>query len=74
MARTLSLVRLLAGSILTGCASGLMGGLLIANLQTGLRDLLSAEHGSARLLFLIVCMQVGAVVALAIAMLPDRNK
>jgi uncharacterized membrane protein YfcA len=68
----LSLVRLLAGSIVTGCISGLIGGIGLAHMQPALHNLLSAEDGSARGVFLFACMQVGAVVALAIAMIPER--
>lgn len=65
---------MLGRAILAGSLAGLMCGLLLANWVPLLQDLLSAEQGMARLAFLIVCVQVGAAVALPIAMLPENDR
>ena len=70
---TLSLVRTLAGALASGCIAGVVGGIVIAHWQPDLRALLSAEDGLARGIFLIACMQVGAAVAVVMAMLPERD-
>lgn len=69
----LSLVRILAHTVFAGVIAGLLCGLLLANTQPLLQTLLSAENSGARLAFLIVCLQVGAAVALPIAMLPGNE-
>lgn len=71
---SLSLVRTLARAVATGSVAGLTSGIAMAHWQPELGALLSAEHGATRVAFLIVCMQVGIVVALAIAMLPDPEE
>lgn len=70
----MSLVRILAHTVFAGVIAGLLCGLLLANTQPLLQTLLSAENSGARLAFLIVCLQVGAAVALPIAMLPGHDE
>lgn len=71
---TLPLVRTLAGALARGCMAGVICGIAIAHWQPELRALLSDENGVARALFLIACMQVGVAVAVAIAMIPRRDR
>ncbi|HRO48838.1 MAG TPA: hypothetical protein PLW75_01750 [Hyphomicrobium sp.] len=73
-ALTLSLVHTLAGALARGCVAGVICGIAIAHWQPELRALLSGENGVARGLFLMACMQVGVAVAVAIAMLPERDR
>lgn len=72
--RSLSLIRTLTRAIFTGSVAGLTCGLLLANVLPPLQALLSAAGSGARLAFLIVCLQVGAAVALPIAMLPTYDE
>lgn len=66
------LVRLLAHSILNGCAAGTIAGIMVACWQPFVGGIVSGPAGGLGwFAFLFVCAQVGAVVALAIAMLPQ---
>ncbi|WP_139247804.1 hypothetical protein [Hyphomicrobium sp. CS1GBMeth3] len=67
------LVRTLAGSLATGTLAGVCGALVLAHWNPALHALLSAEHGVARLAFLLVCVQAGVAVALAITMLFEQR-
>jgi len=76
MIRTASepLIQLLARTLVQGCAAGVAGGLVVAHFQPAIGAVLSASAGSmGRFAFLFVCAQVGAVVALAFAMVPARQ-
>lgn len=73
-ANALSLVRILGSAISAGCTAGLVCGIVLANSVPSLQALLSAEQVVAWLAFLIICVQVGAAVALAIAMLPEHDQ
>lgn len=73
--KAVPLVRLLAHSVLNGCAAGIVAGVMVAHWQPLLAAILSAPPGGlSRFAFLFICAQVGAVVALAISMLPEPSK
>jgi hypothetical protein len=68
------LVRLLARSVLNGCAAGMIAGIGVAYWKPFVGALVAAPTGGLGwFAFLFVCAEVGAVVALAIAMLPEPS-
>lgn len=68
------LVRLLARSVLNGCAAGMIAGIGVAYWKPFVGALVAAPTGGLGwFTFLFVCAEVGAVVALAIAMLPEPS-
>ncbi len=69
----MSLIRVLVSAVASGGAAGLAGGIVFANSLPLLQSLLADDQIMARIAFLIVCGQVGAVIALAFAMVPERD-
>jgi len=64
------LIRMLAAAVAHGCIAGTFTGIAIAYWQPFLNILLSAPMDTlGRLAFLIVCAQIGAVIAVAISVL-----
>jgi hypothetical protein len=66
------LVRMLLSAVATGCAAGLISGMVLAHSNPGLNELLLAEHSGGRLAFLLVSMQAGTALSVIISLALDR--